>query len=434
MLKKIIRNCIPKNIYEKIYDIKYAIKIRYFYSYIYQKYEKKTKNRKIRIVFIVQRTEVFSSVASIFNEAKKNKDIDEYLFALPPNRKNGRSLDLNSTKVIDFCKKITNKVINSYDDQTNTYYDLEKLNPDYIFLNVPYTTHYPEKYNMEYLSSIAKVCYVPYGFNLFANKNHYNLLFQDALLKNVYFLFAEGDATYYYLKGKLSFSQWHRNQRLYNIGFPRFDMYEKLNVEKINNKSIKNILYIPRWTSIHRNIKKGNIGSSFFEVKDKIIEYSEKNKDIDIVIRPHPLAFSNYIQSGEMSKIEVDEYENKIEKRNNIFLDKNNTYINSLLNADVLIADFSSIIIEFFITGKPIIYFGSKNEISSLYSYIYDTFYIVNSWEDIERVLTELKKGNDYLKEKRKKSIQVFNKSQGKNTGKKIIDVLMNDYYKINTK
>ena len=80
------------------------------------------------------------------------------------------------------------------------------------------------------------MCYVPYGFNLFANKNHYNLLFQDALLKNVYFLFAEGDATYYYLKGKLSFSQWHRNQRLYNIGFPRFDMYEKLNVEKINNR------------------------------------------------------------------------------------------------------------------------------------------------------------------------------------------------------
>ena len=131
-------------------------------------------NEKMRIVFIVQRTEVFNSVRSVFEAAVANDECEVYLLPLPrySNEYNGLFWDTYAS-VVEFCYQLYGgKVIDTYDFKTETYYDLTELMPDYIFLNVPYTSEYPDVYSIEKLAFISKVCYVPYGYAMTNEKKY----------------------------------------------------------------------------------------------------------------------------------------------------------------------------------------------------------------------------------------------------------------------
>ena len=121
---------------------------------------------KMRIVFIVQRTEVFNSVRSVFEAAVADDECEVYLLPLPRYSQECEELAWDTyASVVEFCHQLSGgTVIDTYDFETKTYYHLTELMPDYIFLNVPYTIEYPDVYSMEELSFISKVCYVPYGY------------------------------------------------------------------------------------------------------------------------------------------------------------------------------------------------------------------------------------------------------------------------------
>ena len=71
------------------------------------------------------------------------------------------------------------------------------------------------------------------------------------------------------------------------------------------------------------------------------------NHDKDLIIRWHP--------NENLDK--VNKYK-KIYKKNNIIFDESIEYHKKFLTCDFLITDITSLISEFFVTGKPIIYLG----------------------------------------------------------------------------
>ena len=87
--------------------------------------------------------------------------------------------------------------------------------------------------------------------------------------------------------------------------------------------------------------------STFFEYKDKIIDYVNRNDKLKFVFRPHPLMFNNFINEGLMSKKEVKEYLDNF-KENKVYDDQGD-YFDTFRESDVLVTDFSSIIIDYFI-------------------------------------------------------------------------------------
>lgn len=385
-------------------------------------------NEKMRIVFIVQRTEVFNSVRTVFEAAVANDECEVYLLPIPRCANEYKELLWDTyASVVEFCQQLCGgKVIDTYDFETETYYDLTELMPDYIFLNVPYTIQYPDVYSLEKLALIAKVCYVPYGYAM-PNENKYPNLyagpFYVGLTKYISFLFADGDVSYSYCKkNRMWLSELLFGKRLYNIGYPRFDTINAHEARKMENT----ILWLPRWTAA-KQIGDGNLASHFFNYSDSLLEYINGQDYYRLVIRPHPLMFENYIEYGLMSEKDVLTYKENIEKNEKISLDEKFSYDDALNTADVLVADYSSTLIEFFLMGKPVIYCGKKEELSTQIAYVTKTFYYANGWDQLKKILDNLKDGIDPLKEKRRMAVKKFREGT-KNAGEEILNVLIKNY------
>ena len=89
--------------------------------------------------------------------------------------------------------------------------------------------------------------------------------------------------------------------------------------------------------------------------------------------------------------------------------------------------DYSSTIIEFFLRGKPVIYCGKRGELSAQIADVTKTFYYVNGWEQLKKVLDDFKEGIDPLKEKRRMAVGKF-KEGTQNAGEEILNVLRKNY------
>ena len=121
--------------------------------------------------------------------------------------------------------------------------------------------------------------------------------------------------------------------------------------EKTSSAFRKSVLWTPRWST---DPIVG--GSNFFKYRHIIKKLIAENPDVLFVIRPHPLMFGNFLKTGEMSELDVQEFKEYCSNTNNVYLDENKEYSNTFWNSDILITDNSGLVPEYFITSKPIIY------------------------------------------------------------------------------
>ena len=127
--------------------------------------------------------------------------------------------------------------------------------------------------------------------------------------------------------------------------------------------------------------------------------------------------FDNFISTGEMTELEVDEYKRTISETKNIAFDTEKEYASSFWQSDVLIADYSSIIPEYFLTEKPLIFCITNMELTLLDNMkeILEGCYVVDSKEELKDCLEMLRQGNDPKKEIRQKiKGKLFGKTLGK--------------------
>ena len=144
------------------------------------------------------------------------------------------------------------------------------------------------------------------------------------------------------------------------------------------------------------------------------------------------MAFDNFVKTGQMTKQEVDAYISSNNSRGNTAMDAEKNYGASFWQSSVLITDVSAVLVEYFITGKPIIFCEAENRAATYLPYFLDILsvsYVAKNQEELEQYLNQLKSGNDPLQEER---IKMRDKLFG--TGidqipEKIIQHLIGDYY-----
>ena len=78
---------------------------------------------------------------------------------------------------------------------------------------------------------------------------------------------------------------------------------------------------------------------------------NKKYDDMNVVIRPHPLTFSNMIKEGRMTEAEVVYYKKRLEDEG-VRIDSNKMIEDTLFETDILISDYSAILIMYFLTGS----------------------------------------------------------------------------------
>lgn len=382
-------------------------------KYIEKVRKKEHVDSKIKVAFIVQMPEIWDKESPIYEAMLADPTFEPVLVAVPPCY-NPENTTIN-TEYGDsnyFIKKYPS-CIRAYDK--GSWISLKDFNFDYVFLQRPYDHYLPDGFRSYDLVRFTKVCYIPYGFvgaDVFNGLNS-----NKAFFRNIYFAFLESEYMVDVLSKKFRTKSERNNHKILNAGYPALIPY--FSFDKI--KDIHTLMWTPRWS-----FDPVFGGSNFLNYKDCFIETAKKHPEFRFIFRPHPLMFGEILNKGYMAQKEIDDYIGELESLGVVY-DKNTPLVESLKRVDVLITDFSTIIIQFFLTGRPIVYCESSIEMNKTYQKMKKGMYIVKSKEDFINSISNLSLTRDYLKPIRD---EIINKISGQhlNSINYIISTIKKDF------
>lgn len=365
---------------------------------------------KINVGFVFsQDSSDFGKIEPVFLALANDSRFVVTLVCLPPWIGEDRKFyDKTKNENYEFCKtKFTVENVKIIDGWLggDKFVDLKIFDFSYVFFNSPYPHFSPKSYHPKVVSRYSKICYTPYGFTL--SKMFLPISSSWDEFRWFYCVYACSKGEKSYFDDRIKKKGTANLQRVAFCGFPR--MHSFVAQKDANapmwefSKNKFRALWTPRWST-----EDAIGGSNFLKYKDFMLELVKDNPDIDFVFRPHPLTFGNFIQTGQMTKPQVDSYKVACDT-NNSKLDETSEYAPTFWQSGVLITDFSSIIIEYFITEHPILFCTTKTNMdqpTEELEKMLSCCYIANSEEDIKKYLLQLKKGEDPLKEKRLMVIQ----------------------------
>ena len=382
-------------------------------AYYLGRTKKRPHSDKIRAGFIVQMSEIWDKEEPVYSVLKNHSGTEVFLLAVP-------KWDFETQQTVNDYSG--NYFIKNYPDAIRainpdgTVIDTDSLNADYIFYQRPYDHYLPEALRSSSLVGKTKCCYIPYGFagaDVFNEGNS-----NPEFFRNIYVSFLESAYMQKILESKFRLNSLLKLRHFENIGYPSLEPYVKM-----KQNFSRTILWTPRWSY---DEKIG--GSHFIEYKDAFLALKNKHNDWNLIFRPHPLMFDEFVSKKLMSQAEVDDYLDKL-NRAGIVYDYDTSLEKALESADILFTDYSSVIVNYFLTGKPILYCEGIIELNGLYSKMSEGMYIVKSENEIEQYISDLFDGNDPLREKRAEIIKSeFSNCVG--AAERIAEWIINDYNK----
>ena len=182
-------------------------------------------------------------------------------------------------------------------------------------------------------------------------------------------------------------------------------------------------MWAPRWTY---HAVAG--GSHFLEYKDNFVALRKKYPNLKMTVRPHRNLFPSMIQKELITEEEAQAYKDNL-KENNIYLDEHDSLKAAFSRSDIMIADMTSIIPTYFLTGNPIIYCPRDQPWAGNSKVMEPAVYRAETWEEVEKYLEMLLSGEDPLKDERRRIIKEMHELH-KGAAEKIVQAIIDDYYK----
>ena len=358
---------------------------------------KKPHSGKIKVVFLVNVISVWTKQEPVYEAMKNDERFEPIILCVP-------EYIYHYHSTYTYFERNGYNAINAYDEKTKKFYDLRSLSPDYVFYSKSYNGVLPPEYRSDVVSSYAKICLIPYAMSAdIAGADEFPL--NENFCRNVYCYYAEWEECKIFFEQKFKKNCMAGLQRAVNTGYPGLSNIIRHKKEYSKSWNFSKGSYRVLWTSRWDN-------ENVFAYRDAFIGYAAKHDKIDFLFRPHPLLYTKLIEKGYMTEADVESDRNKVmnvlEHIPNVKIDKEPEYMTTLWNADVLIADYSSMIFEYFITGKPVIYCQDINighDIAGA-NKIYKTFYDAKDFDDILMYIERLEKGIDPLREARAEAIK----------------------------
>jgi hypothetical protein len=366
---------------------------------------------KIRIGFLVQPPTSWDKQMNVYENAKRRENTEVFMFVIPIE-------DFDTYKIVPdytdnyFCENYPESIKLLNED--GSCIDLAAYHLDYLFYPRPYDYRIPEMVQSSRMVKYTKCCYIPYAFTAF-------LVFHEHMLKNTffynqYFFFADS------LYVQSSFEKKYRKsvraglRKIEFLGYPSFEKYLALR----NSKDEGYITWTPRWS-----FDSAEGGSTFLLFKENFADFIRATGR-KAIFRPHPLIHAEIIRAKLMTQEEWDAYMNELRELN-VVIDTSSPIDDILKKTDILISDFSSIIISFFLTGRPVIYCDSGVVLTEEYNELMKHLYVAKSWNDVLNFYNDIADGNDSLKSDRAQYIdEMYSDAAG--SADKIVDCICRDY------
>lgn len=386
--------------------------------YLARQNEWRHGKRKMRVVFVVQSHVTCDKVLPVYEAMKLRGDIVPMIVvSSDANYRN------NPLAVEYFRKKYpADKIFD-----TCSVMDLRRLEPDYVFFSTPYENMRPFRgIIIDDMVKFAKVCVISYGATLAYNFAYRLFDNYRSFYRNVRFMFTSGETVKTVMTKKFSRNVDANYLHVEFLGYPALKSYYQLESEP---SAKKRILWTPRWSPSQKNDRALIGGSHFVEFKDKFVALRQRYGDkVELFFRPHINLFRELITSKTMTKDAVVAFRKTLQDNQIIRHAELGDMYKNIRNVDIFLADYSSILIEFFLTGRPIIYCALPNaEPLPEYKEMFAAMYTARNWKDVERYLDDLLAGNDPLLTKRLDIAEKIYETH-KDATEKIIDRLVRDF------
>lgn len=381
---------------------------------------KKLLGEKVKILFICHRPEVWNSLKTVYEAFLSDSTFEVQILAIPNKKqlpqKGFSHEEYESEGAEEFWEGIC---IQGYDYRKDEWIDPRDLHPDYVFLQQPYNITRSAKYKSWMISKYAKLCYVTYVYGVFEEEALAGFHPEDFLMSTSFY-FAPDDRHYKYIRQRLK-EMNNFFTRSYMTGFPRFDL-RLANGTKKKDRSFS-ALWTPRWSTVEGH-------SFFFEYKDLLLSYCDQHDFFSLIFRPHPQSFLEWNATGLMTEEKAVTYKNEYAKRENAWLDTNKDYLISFQAVDCFITDLTSLMVEYLITEKPIIYCHRVDGFSEIGRKLSEGYYWVRNGEELIQTLDMLSSGLDPLKEKRRALVRDVFYIPTEGAGQKIKEIIKADALK----
>ena len=280
---------------------------------------------------------------------------------------------------------------------------IKGLAPDYVFVNYPWQRNYQPALRFDKLVEFTRLAYVPYfslvmveepddepgggqvgslvATHLFKQRLHQlaSLVFtQDKLVKEAYAATERGNSYVHFL-GSPKIDNLRKEAELGKASWP------------ISGEGFKVVWaphhsYSPHWL---------NFGV-FSKIKDQMLEYAKANRDIQIVLRPHPFLWGTLTDRKVLTDDELSYWRSSWDELPNTYVDEDGSYAELFLATDVLVTDGISFLGEYpLVTNKPAIFFENKDhwQFTATGELAADASVKVTSFEELEKAIALARAG-----------------------------------------
>ena len=215
-------------------------------------------------------------------------------------------------------------------------------------------------------------------------------------------------------------------EKLVTLGFPRNDaLYNStVSMEQLFGRSYRKVVvWYPTFRQHQRYGKQTSISLPVLHDKaaaERINAFAARY-DILLIVKPHPAQDLSAIQAMELDHLKFiyDDFFTAHSMTAHAFLAK----------TDAMITDYSSIVFDYILTGKPIaLTFEDYSEYKERVGFAIDMDILracstmLDTVEDFECFFRDLSEGNDPLREKREALMRLTNTYQDGNSTARVVD------------
>ena len=356
----------------------------------------------IRVVFLIQEPSVWNKALPTYRRMLADPDFEPMILCLPSSLEGCFECENETYRY--FIQAGYSHVLNAV--QGKGWLDPKTLHADYFVILRPYDNYRPRPYKSINLCKYGKIVLIFYATQLVPDM--IPQLLNSGFLPSVSLYFAESEYAREVFLQKNKLKCLLGLQKSIYCGVPALEsmllMKDQLAPSWEFSRNSFRVVWTPRWS-----INPVDGGSNFLRYREQLSIFFTAHSNMDLLIRPHPLMFQNFIDCAVMTQDEIDAFSRFCSEAKNISLDVEKDYGATFWNSSVLICDTSSVMLDYFFTGRPLIFcrsVGIEWHFLPVYEKMLSACYSADSFEDISRILDALQHGIDPLKESRQKLVR----------------------------
>lgn len=355
---------------------------------------------KIRIVFLFQVASFWPSWESFYKACLEDERLDvKFLFL----DENGREsvqmltaksfLDEQQIDYINFCD-----------------FDIDAYNPHVIVIQTPYDAGHRIKahWSSAWKAKGYRVVYIPYGIEISDTETSHGMHFEQHVIENAWRVYTFSETM---LKDYRKYCVNAGAVRVF--GLPKFDSLFHKEDFKLDDELMERIAgrKICLWKVHFPKIFEEN-GKDMFVTPDvneyiKFAEYAAEHKELFFIFMPHP-RFKEPVKNKKLQELAV-KLMATLEDIDNVYIDTQDDYRYSLVNADFIIIDRSAVMVEAAAVGVPVLYMVNNNfyePVTKAIEPLMNSYEQGSTCEDMINFVEACEQGVDQNREQREKAFE----------------------------